>query len=71
MSPDPIDLQPLTPGHFLIGGPLTRFPQTSRTPLPITSGLAARTKITPAFLEPMAEGISPSTDDSGQVALSL
>ena len=27
MSPDPNDLQPLTPGHFLIGGPLTSFPQ--------------------------------------------
>ena len=27
MSPDPNDLQPLTLGHFLIGGPLTSFPQ--------------------------------------------
>ncbi|XP_033212236.1 uncharacterized protein LOC117169837 [Belonocnema kinseyi] len=26
MSSDPIDLQPLTPGHFLIGGPLISFP---------------------------------------------
>ena len=28
MSSDPNDLQPLTSGHFLIGGPLTSFPQT-------------------------------------------
>ena len=27
MSADPNDLQPLTPGHFLIGGLLTSFPQ--------------------------------------------
>ena len=27
MSSDPNDLRPLTPGHFLIGGPLMSFPQ--------------------------------------------
>ena len=27
MSANPNDFQPLTPGHFLIGGPLTSFPQ--------------------------------------------
>ncbi|XP_033225954.1 uncharacterized protein LOC117178640 [Belonocnema kinseyi] len=31
MSPDPHDLQPLTPAHFLIGGPLTSFPQMNLT----------------------------------------
>ena len=31
MSPDPNDLQPLTPGHFLIGGPLMSFPQMDLT----------------------------------------
>ncbi|XP_033218230.1 uncharacterized protein LOC117173697 [Belonocnema kinseyi] len=31
MSPDPHDLQPLTPAHFLIGGPLTSFPQMDLT----------------------------------------
>ena len=35
LSPDPNDLQPLTPGHFLIGGPLTSFPQVDLTALPI------------------------------------
>lgn len=27
LSPDPSDIQPLTPGHFLIGAPLTSFPE--------------------------------------------
>ncbi|XP_076549204.1 uncharacterized protein LOC143306713 [Osmia lignaria lignaria] len=31
ISPDPNDLQPLTPGHFLIGGPLTSFPEMDLT----------------------------------------
>ena len=35
MSPDPNDLQPLTPGHFLIGGPLTSFPQMDLTDVPV------------------------------------
>lgn len=35
MSSDPNDLQPLTPGHFLVGGPLISFPQMdfSKTPV--------------------------------------
>ncbi|GFX94050.1 integrase catalytic domain-containing protein [Trichonephila clavipes] len=27
MSNDPQDLQPLTPGHFLIGAPMASFPE--------------------------------------------
>ena len=34
MSPDPNDLQPLTPGNFLIGGPLTSFPQMDLIDVP-------------------------------------
>ena len=34
MSSDPNDIQPLTPGHFLIGGPLTSFPQLDLTQTP-------------------------------------
>lgn len=34
MSSDPNDLHPLTPGHFLIGGPLTSFPQADFTTIP-------------------------------------
>ena len=34
MSSDPNDIQPLTPGHFLIGGPLTSFPQLDLTEIP-------------------------------------
>lgn len=34
VSSDPTDLQPLTPGHFLIGGPLISFPQEDFTDTP-------------------------------------
>ncbi|XP_051166617.1 uncharacterized protein LOC127284933 [Leptopilina boulardi] len=34
MSSDPNDLHPLTPGHFLIGGPLTSFPQADLITIP-------------------------------------
>ena len=34
LSEDPNDLQPLTPAHFLIGAPLTSFPEPSLTQLP-------------------------------------
>ena len=34
MSSDPNNLLPLTPGHFLIGGPLTSFPQMDFTETP-------------------------------------
>lgn len=40
LSPDPNDLQPLTPGHFLIGGPLTSIPQIDFTETP-TNRLSA------------------------------
>jgi hypothetical protein len=33
LSTDPNDLQPLTPSHFLIGEPLTSFPQENLTNL--------------------------------------
>ena len=34
MSTDPNDLRPLTPGHILIGGPLTSFPQINFSDTP-------------------------------------
>ena len=34
MSTDPNDLRPLTPGHILIGGPLTSFPQVDLSATP-------------------------------------
>lgn len=30
-SDDPMDLEPLTPGHFISGGPLTQLPEASLT----------------------------------------
>ncbi|XP_011699619.1 PREDICTED: uncharacterized protein LOC105456927 [Wasmannia auropunctata] len=35
LSSDPSDLQPLTPGHFLVGGPLTSLPETDLTDVKI------------------------------------
>ncbi|XP_072392178.1 uncharacterized protein [Diabrotica undecimpunctata] len=35
LSNDPNDLQPLTPGHFLIGTPLTAFPEIDVTNTPV------------------------------------
>ncbi|CAL1288082.1 unnamed protein product, partial [Larinioides sclopetarius] len=32
LSADPNDLQPLTPGHFLVGGPITSFPEPHTAP---------------------------------------
>lgn len=34
MSSDPNDFHPLNPGHFLIGGPLTSYPQADLTTIP-------------------------------------
>ena len=33
LSSDPIDLNPLTPGHFIIGGPMVAVPQDDSTEL--------------------------------------
>ncbi|XP_073979066.1 uncharacterized protein [Rhodnius prolixus] len=35
LSTDPQDLQPLTPGHFLIGAPLTALPEATLTDVPL------------------------------------
>ncbi|XP_067205381.1 uncharacterized protein [Linepithema humile] len=35
LSDDPEDLSALTPGHFLVGGPLTAMPEPSLTELPV------------------------------------
>jgi hypothetical protein len=35
ISSDPNDLQPLTPGHFLIGEPLNNFPEYDFKEVPI------------------------------------
>ena len=34
LSTDPNDLLPLTPGHFLIGSPITSFPQDDLRSIP-------------------------------------
>jgi hypothetical protein len=69
ISSDPNDLQPLTPGHFLIGEPLNCFPEYDFTEVPINrfGTLGVRGTSSPTILEKVDQGIFNSVAVEVQV----
>ncbi|KAH0818803.1 hypothetical protein GEV33_003988 [Tenebrio molitor] len=66
LSNDPSDLEPLTPGHFLIGGPLHTAAEPDVTELPFNR-LSRYRKAETAFLEKMVERNSTSIPATTQM----